>query len=247
MNKTITLLIVGVILLALLLMVLNSFISDERPRSAALSSAVSAESAPSRQEEAPARPGAHAPEERAAVQPPPPASGGALPPPRPVVPVAPQAEPEPAPSTEGIAVKTVPAQIDPGLSEAPAAQPAQPPAPRPAAPKAPAEPAPKRAEKEKSINNIVVYVTQEGATVRLGADRPLVYKSMLLNKPDRLVLDFEGHWSTASPEVPQNKLVKSIRVGRQAEATRMVIDLHKAPAAYRLIKTSPQGLDIRLR
>jgi hypothetical protein len=99
----------------------------------------------------------------------------------------------------------------------------------------------------KHITNIVVYVTQEGVTLRLGGDRPLEYKSMLLGNPDRLVLDFEGQWNMSIPGVPQNKLIKAIRVGRQADATRMVVDLHRAPASYRLIKTSPQGLDVRLR
>jgi hypothetical protein len=70
---------------------------------------------------------------------------------------------------------------------------------------------------------------------------------MLLRNPDRLVLDFDGQWNVSVPVVPQNKLIKAVRVGRQADATRMVIDLHRAPASYRLVKTSPQGLDVRLR
>jgi hypothetical protein len=49
------------------------------------------------------------------------------------------------------------------------------------------------------------------------------------------------------PGVPPNKLIKGIRVGRQADSTRMVVDLHRQPASYRLIKTSPTGLDVRLR
>jgi hypothetical protein len=70
---------------------------------------------------------------------------------------------------------------------------------------------------------------------------------MLLRNPDRLALDFEGQWNVSAPTVPQNKLIKAIRVGRPADVTRMVIDLHRAPASYRLIKTSPQGLDVRMR
>jgi hypothetical protein len=99
----------------------------------------------------------------------------------------------------------------------------------------------------KNITNLVVFATQEGATLRLGGDRPLVYTSMLLRDPDRFVLDLEGHWNVNIPGIPQNKLIKAIRVGRQADSTRMVVDLHSAPASCRLIKTSPQGLDVRLR
>jgi hypothetical protein len=99
----------------------------------------------------------------------------------------------------------------------------------------------------KNIPSAVVYVTQEGVTLRLGGDAPLECKPMLLRNPDRLALDFEGQWNVSTPVVPQNKLIKTVRVGRQADATRMVIDLHRAPASYRLVKTSPQGLDVRLR
>ena len=99
----------------------------------------------------------------------------------------------------------------------------------------------------KNITTIMVYATQEGATLRLGADRPLVCKSMLLREPDRFVLDFEGQWNVDIPGIPQNKFIKAIRVGRQPDSTRMVIDLHRAPASYRVIKASPQKLDVRLR
>jgi hypothetical protein len=99
----------------------------------------------------------------------------------------------------------------------------------------------------KNITNIVVYATQEGATLRLVGDKPLEYTSMLLRGPDRLVLDFEGQWNVNVPALPQNRLIKAIRVGRQTDSTRMVIDLHRTPASHRLVKTSPQGLDVRLR
>jgi len=154
------------------------------------------------------------------------------------------------PPAEGVTVKTVPAQIDAGQTppESPPQQPAA--LSLPVQPKLPSMPEPGTKQTSgdaKNITNIVVYVTQEGATLRLGGDAPLVYSSMLLRNPDRLVLDFEGHWNMSIPGIPQNKLIKAIRVGRQADATRMAIDLHRTPASYRLIKTSPQGLDVRLR
>jgi hypothetical protein len=99
----------------------------------------------------------------------------------------------------------------------------------------------------KNITNIVVFATQEGATLRLVGDRPLVYTALLLREPDRLVLDLEGHWNVTAPGIPQNRIIRAIRVGEQAESTRMVVDLHGVPASYRLIKSSPQGLDVRLR
>jgi hypothetical protein len=158
-------------------------------------------------------------------------------------------------SAEGVAVKTVPAQIDAGTT-APAASPPQTDAPsRPAPSRVAAAPAPGAKAAGGGVRNItsaVVYVTQEGVTLRLGADTPLECKPMLLRNPDRLALDFEGQWNVSVPAVPQNKLIKAIRVGRQADSTRMVVDLHRVPASWRLqtgvpLKTAPHGLDVRLR
>ena len=243
MNKTITLLIIGVIFLALLLMVFNSFRAEDgqifpafltekmRPQEAAPSARLSED----RPTPAPDAPGS------AALVPP--ASKAA---PR----QAESAAAERPSSAAGAAVKTVPAQIDAGQA-APAGSPPQAATPaRPAPPKVAVVPAPSAKQTGKGVKNIpnaVVYVTQEGVTLRLGGDAPLDCKAMLLRNPDRLALDFEGQWNVSIPTVPQNKLIKAVRVGRQADATRMVIDLHRAPASYRVVKTSPQGLDVRLR
>ena len=237
MNKTITLLIIGVIFLALLLMVLNSFVTEERH---GVPVSLSEQTRP--QENVPP---ARIPEERAVSAPE--AQNGAD-----AVSSRPQSAESAAvaraPSTEGVAVKTVPAQIDSGQT-APADPPPQTAAPPPP-PQVSGMPEPGARQTgggAKNITNIVVYATQEGATLRFGGDRPLVYKSMLLRNPDRLVIDFEGQWNVNIPGVPQNKLVKALRVGRQADATRMVVDLHREPVSYRLIKLSPQRLEVRLR
>ena len=233
MNKTITFLIIGVIFLALLLMVFNSFkMEDQRGVSASVAEKV------------------RVPEERAALAPAALEASGALAPP--AVKNSPQqAESDAAEqssSAAGVAVKTVPAQIDAG--QAPSSPPPLPASPRLTPSKAPVAPEPSAKHAgggSKNITSIVVYATQEGATLRLGGDSPLVYKSMLLHNPDRFVLDFEGQWSVNVPAIPSNKFVKAVRVGRQADSTRMVVDLHRTPAACRVIKTSPQRLDVRFR
>ena len=238
MNKTITLLIIGVIFLALLLMMLNSFKLEGQHDVPA-----SATEKARPQEQLPA---ARGPEEASASAPPPSApeaqSNAALE--TPVIKTMPQpaesAVAEQGASAAGVAVKTVPAQIDAGQTP-----PASPPPARLAAPSTPI--ARQASGGAKNITNLVVYATQEGATLRLSGDHPLVYKSMLLHNPDRFVLDFEGQWNVAVPGIPPNKIVKAIRVGRQEDATRMVVDLHRAPASSRVIKMSPQRLDVRLR
>ncbi|MDR0466520.1 MAG: AMIN domain-containing protein [Deltaproteobacteria bacterium] len=245
MNKSITLLILGVIFLALLLMVVNSFLTDERQ-----SAPVAATDRPQPQDGPLLAPSA------------PDASGSAAlgtPAPK----AAPQrletAAAESAPTAEGVAGKTLPAQIDPGQKRAADAPPARPLAPtRPSPPKVPVIPEPKPAANPppnakpagggvKNIANSVILVTQEGATLRLPSEAPLECKPTQMRNPERLVLDCAGQWNMTVPSVPQNKIIKAIRVGRQADSTRIVIDLHRALTSHRLSKTTPNGLDVRLR
>jgi hypothetical protein len=235
MNKTITLLIIGVIFLALLLMLFNAFTQEERQ---SVPAAVTDNVRPHEHASS-----ARVPAERAALAPSAALTG------TPTVP--PQAQSDAVEQTgviAGVAVKTVPAQIDAGHTA-----PSSPPSPEPArlapvqASVASASSAKHTSGDVKNITSIAVYATQEGATIRLGGDSPLVYTSMLLHNPDRFVLDLEGQWNMTIPGIPQNKLVKAIRVGRQADSTRMVVDLHRAPVSCRVIKPSPHKLDVRLR
>lgn len=247
MNKTITLLIIGVIFLALALIVLNSFMVEERHGAPASllseKTRLQENGLPVSVEQAPPAPVSVPPAREA------PASAALS------VPKAASQPPESAAagrnsSTEGVTVKTVPAQIDAGQASPASLPPPMPLPSRPTPPKAPALPEPGAKQTNggaKNITHVTVYATQEGATLRLSGNKPLVYKSMVLQKPDRFVLDVEGQWNMELPSVPQNKIVKAVRVGRQADSTRIVVDLHRAPAAYRLVKTSPQKLDVRLR
>jgi len=246
-NKSITLLLIGVIFLALLLMVYNSFKMEERH---AMPAPVAEKVRP--QEDIPP---AHVPADRPAAPALAPAapevqSSVALPPPPPQAASQPVESAAPASPAEGATVKTVPAQIDAGQTASAAAPPQMPAPSLPPPPKIAVMPEPSAKQTSggsKTITTIVVYATQEGATLRLAGDKPLEYASMLLRGPDRLVLDFAGQWNVNVPGVPQNRFIKAIRVGRQADSTRMVIDLHRMPASHRLVKTSPQGLDVRLR
>jgi len=243
MNKTITLLILGVIFLALLLMVLNAFKLEERQGLPAL---LPEKTRPHEDSQV-----AHVPKAEGSV----PAFAPFAPEGRgsaalaPSVPqIAPQPEERAALEPAPVAVKTVPAQIDAGRTVPPASPPQAVAPAHPAPPKVQATPESNvRQRGSKNITNIVVYATQEGATLRLGGDAPLACTPMLLRNPDRLALDCPGQWNVNAPGVPQNKFIKAIRIGRQTGATRLVLDLHQAPASYRVVQASPQGLDLRLR
>ncbi|MCL2123683.1 MAG: hypothetical protein FWH34_06285, partial [Desulfovibrionaceae bacterium] len=134
MNKTITLLIIGVIFLALLLMMLNSFKMEERH---GLPASVTEKVRP-QEKPSPAR----VPEEHSASAPEAQSSAALAPPAAQSLPQSAKSDAaEQTPSAAGVAVKTVPAQIDAGH-----ATPAPPPSPsapaRLAPPQVPAAPEP---------------------------------------------------------------------------------------------------------
>lgn len=128
-----------------------------------------------------------------------------------------------------------------------------PPKPEPAK----AEPArvePQRAESHKApsgsreANRFVIYARDKGATVRLGAKGKMEYSSMTLENPDRVVVDLPGDWKfPPNPGVPKNDLVSAVRVGRNGDKTRVVIDLKIKPRKVNVVPfKSGDGVDVRV-
>ena len=75
----------------------------------------------------------------------------------------------------------------------------------------------------------------------------MVYKTMRLNGPERLVIDFQGVWAVKAPGVPGNKYVTNVRIGKQADKTRVVIDLRQPPTSVKFVKSGADGLEVRIR
>lgn len=170
-----------------------------------------------------------------------------------------QAEPEPAPVAPVLEESEAPR----AANTAPAELPAPPPAPqeRVQAPsqervQSPAQervqaPARERVQapaRDKSITRFVVFAREKGATVRISGNGPLNYKSMVLENPDRVVIDLDGDWKDAkAPGVPKNDLVSNVRVGKMGENTRIVIDLKEKPRVSRVIAAkNGDSVDIRV-
>lgn len=111
--------------------------------------------------------------------------------------------------------------------------------------------APKKAEQNTGSGNItrfVVFSRENGATIRIGGDKTMNYKSITLDNPDRLVIDIDGDWKFPPRlEVPKNALVNTIRVGKNGDKTRLVIDLKEKPRVSRFIPTKKgDSLDVRI-
>ena len=111
------------------------------------------------------------------------------------------------------------------------------------------EPAPSRetpAAAGKSIERFVVYVRENGATVRIVGNTNISYKPMLLTEPDRVVLDLDGDWDIKAPGIPKNKLVTNIRIGKPNGKTRVVIDLNSTAKIRYTLSRDRRMLDVRV-
>lgn len=65
-----------------------------------------------------------------------------------------------------------------------------------------------------------------GMLLRIEGDSPMPVKYFILTSPERLVVDLPGSWKNLkAPAVPSNNIVKAIRIGRQGNADRLVLDL----------------------
>lgn len=111
----------------------------------------------------------------------------------------------------------------------------------------PVPPIPDTPQTTGTISGIIVYATQEGATVRInGTDLPPC-KVMHLKNPERLVLDMYATCNATVPGIPANRIVGQIRIGRQGKDTsRIVIDLKEANVSSKLVSKNANTLDVRL-
>lgn len=83
--------------------------------------------------------------------------------------------------------------------------------------------------------------------MRIGADKPIKYSSMTLENPNRVVLDLDGQWEfPPDPGIPRNDLVEHVRIGKNGDKTRVVIDLKDKPRQSRVV-TSNNGATVDVR
>jgi hypothetical protein len=130
------------------------------------------------------------------------------------------------------------------------------PAPAPAvavaAPTVPSPVIPARAIAEKPAapksSKLVILARDKGTTVRLTNSGPVRYQTMTLAGPDRIVVDVTGVVAELkAPGVPKNPFVSNVRLGKNKDVTRIVIDLSAKPANPRFVLSPEKDvLDIRL-
>lgn len=84
-------------------------------------------------------------------------------------------------------------------------------------------------------------------TLRLEGSQALSAKTFILKGPDRVVLDLAGKWAMETPRVGSNRMVGALRVGNQAEATRVVFDMKVAPGKASVSQISPNVVELTIR
>ena len=94
----------------------------------------------------------------------------------------------------------------------------------------------------------MVLVRDKGATVRLNLGSTISYRQMLLENPDRVVIDVTGSYKDLkAPGIPDNPLVTNVRLGHYDNRTRIVVDLKAKPSSCRVILSEDRDrLDIRV-
>lgn len=149
-----------------------------------------------------------------------------------------------APNVQEVAQNTRQAAERPVQAVAPASTVKEKPAPP--VEKKPA-PTPPKTTGPKTINKITVSAAGTGAKVRIAGNANLDYKTMHLKSPDRIVVDLEGVWGVKAPGVPSNKAVTNVRIGKQPDKTRIVIDLASPSATVNFIKVDDETLEVRIK
>lgn len=77
-----------------------------------------------------------------------------------------------------------------------------------------------------TLSAISLVPSGQGMRLRIEADSAFACKTFVLSSPDRLVIDLPGDWKgMKAPAVPQNNLIKNIRLGLQKAGPRLVLDL----------------------
>lgn len=156
-----------------------------------------------------------------------------------------ETQPRPAPVAKAAPVSPKAPEPDKPMAEKPNVEK---PAPEKAIPIEKAPTASSEKNKEKAVNRFVIFSREKGATIRIGGTQRIHYNSMTLDNPDRIVVDMDGQWQfPPSPGVPKNELVSNVRIGKNGEKTRVVIDLKEKARVVRIIPSkNGDSMDIRV-
>ena len=89
-----------------------------------------------------------------------------------------------------------------------------------------------------TLKNIGMRFAGQKIELHIESDSAFPCKSFMLTNPNRLVIDLPGTWKgMKAPAVPQNRLIKGVRLGNQATGPRLVLDLSEAPKGHDIVRS----------
>lgn len=104
----------------------------------------------------------------------------------------------------------------------------------------------KKDAKKQIIKQFVVFSRTTGATVRLVGNESIQYKTSQMHNPERILVELDGEWDVTPPKIPNNPLVKQVRVTKRNKKTRVVLDLKENPKKCRFVTKQDTNLDVRI-
>lgn len=85
---------------------------------------------------------------------------------------------------------------------------------------------PQTAPGSHSLRNITLSFADKGMVLHIEADSSFTVNTFMLTGPERMVIDLPGSWKEMrKPGLPQNTLIKNVRLGQQPAGPRLVLDL----------------------
>ena len=105
-------------------------------------------------------------------------------------------------------------------------------------------------ESKEGLSTIIsAELIMDGDQVKLiiEGDKKLATKSLVLEKPNRVVFDLEGTWAMSIPRVISNRMVKDIRLGKTDTHTRLVFDLKVKPNSAKITQLGPNKAQITFK
>ncbi len=101
---------------------------------------------------------------------------------------------------------------------------------------------------EKAINQVRLTIEKKELSFRMVASEAIKTRTMLLQNPERLVIDIHGNWVASLPPIPSgNPWLDKIRVGYNDGYTRFVLELKKTPNTTETTQPKKNIIDVQIQ
>lgn len=97
------------------------------------------------------------------------------------------------------------------------------------------------------VKAITVGYANNTFAIRVQANQAIKARTLYVAKPERALLDLEGHWQLSTiPALPQNPYATAIRTGYHEGYTRLVIDINTPKFTRSLVQIDENTVELRV-